>query len=75
MVTLNKHNANSSNTAIICNKTSNFKVVILDVYPLIPWELVADTFGTERPILETTAIYYNGQTTAYLSLKVHVTWR
>ena len=30
--------------ATIFNKTSNFKVAITEMYPRIPWELVADPF-------------------------------
>ena len=37
----NKHIANYRNSALIFNKTSNFKVAIIEMYPRIPWDLIA----------------------------------
>lgn len=37
------------------NKTSNLKVAITEMYPQLPWELVADLLGSVEHTLETTA--------------------
>jgi len=37
----NKHIANYRNSAIIFNKTSNFKLAIIEMYPRNPWDLFA----------------------------------
>jgi len=34
----------------------DFKVVIIEMYPRIPWELVADPKWSAKHILETTAL-------------------
>jgi hypothetical protein len=40
---------------IILNKTSNFKVTITEMYPQLPWELVADPLGSAEHTLGITA--------------------
>jgi hypothetical protein len=34
----------------------NFKVAIIEMYPRIPWELVADLFGSAKRTLRTAAL-------------------
>jgi hypothetical protein len=43
---------------IIFNKILIFKVAITEMYPWIPWELVADPLGSAQHTLETTDLGY-----------------
>ena len=52
----NRHIANLKSCATIFNKTSNFKVAITEMYPWIPWEMVADPLGSAEHTLGTTGL-------------------
>jgi hypothetical protein len=45
-------------TQLVVTKHQNFKEAITEMYPRIPWELVAGLLGSAEHTLVTTTLYY-----------------